>query len=79
MSLQRRDLVPPSISVQGYWALLVFPGERLERSKVGEADNSIILDSKWAQWMSQVWEVMHVKNDGRCVWNFTYPGLVKEF
>ena len=71
--------MPPSISVQGYWALLVFPSERSERSKVGEANNSIILGSKWAQWMSHVWEVMHVKNDSRCIWNFTYPALVKEF
>ena len=29
--------------------------------------------------MSQVWEVLHVKNEGRSVWNFTYPALVKEF
>ena len=58
---------------------MVFPSERSERSKVGVADNSIILDSKWAQLMSQVWEGVHVKNDGRCVWNFTYPALVKEF
>ena len=78
MLLQMRDLVPRLASVQGHWALLVFPSERSERSKVGEADNSIILDSKWVQWMSQVWDVMHVKNDGRSVWNFTYPALVKE-
>ena len=67
MSLQRRDLVPPSISVQGYWALLVFPSERSERSKVGEADDSIFLDSKWAQLMCQVWESLQVKNGGRSV------------
>ena len=78
MSLQRQGLVPPSTSMQGYWALLVFPSERSERSKVGEADNSITLDSKWAQRMSQVWEGLHVKNDGRSVWNFIYPALVKE-
>ena len=70
--------MPPSISVQGYWALRDFPSERSERSKVGEADISIILDSKWAEWMSQVWEVLHVRNEGRSVWNFTYPALVKE-
>ena len=52
MSLQRRDLVPPSASVNNFWALLIFPSERSQRSKIGEADNSILLDSTWAQWMS---------------------------
>ena len=50
-----------------------------ERSKDGEAGNSIILDSKWARWMSQVCDVMHVKNDDRSIWNFAYPAFVKEF
>ena len=78
MSLQRRDLVPPSIPLLGYWALLVFPSERSERSNVGESDDSIILDLKWAQLMTHVWEGLHVKNDGRSIWNFTCPALVKE-
>ena len=76
--LQSRYVVPPSISVQRYLALLVFPSEH-SRSEVGEADNSIILGSKCAQWMIQVREVLHVKNDGRSAWNFTCPALVKEF
>ena len=56
MSLQMRNLVPPLISVRRYLALPVFSNER-SRSKVREADNSIILHSKWAQWMVQVLEV----------------------
>ena len=79
MSLQRQDLVPPSVSVNGFWALLVFPSERAERSKIGEADNSILLDSTWAQWMIPVWEALYAKSDGGCVWSFTYPNLVHEF
>ena len=65
--------------MNGYWALLVFPSERAERSKIGEADNSILLDSTWARWMNQVWDVLYVKADGSCVWNFSYAHLVKEF
>ena len=79
MSLQRRDLVPPSPSVNNFWALLVFPSARSQRSKIGESDNSILLDSSWAAWMSQVWEVAHEKNGESSVWNFTYPHLVREF
>ena len=79
MSLQRRDVVPPSIPVIGYWALLVVPSERSEQSKVGEADSSTVLDSKWAPSISHVGEGLHVKKDGRSVWNFTCPALVKEF
>ena len=78
MSLQRRDLVPPSSSVNNFWVLLFFPSERSQRSKIGEADNSILLDSTWAQWMSQVWETIYEKHDASSVWSFTYPTLVKE-
>jgi len=78
MSLQRRDLVPPSASVNNFWALLIFPSKRSQRSKSGEADNSILLDSTWDQWMSQVMEAVYEKHDASSVWSFTYPSLVKE-
>ena len=78
MPLQRRDFVPPSISINGFWALLAFPNERAERSKIGEADNSILLDAPWAQWMNSLWDVLHDKDDA-CVWNFSYAHLVREF
>ena len=78
MSPQRRDLVPPSASLNNFWALLIFPSECSQRSKIGEADNSILLDPTWAQWMSQIWEVVHEKHDASSVWSFTYPSLVRE-
>ena len=79
MSLQRRDLVPPSTSINNFGALLIFPSERSERSKIGDSDNSILLDAGWAQWMNEFWEVLHSKDDSSCIWNFSYVHLAKEF
>ena len=79
MSLQRRDLVPPSVSINNFWALLLFPNERADRSKTGEADNSILLDAPWAQWMAELLQVLHSKDDASCIWNFSYANLVREF
>ena len=59
--------------------MLLFPNERAERSKIGDADNSILLDAPWAQWMSRLWEVIHDKDDASSIWNFTYAHLVREF
>ena len=49
------------------------------RSKVGEFNNSIILDAPWALWMNEVLEILHERPAGSSVWNFTYSHLVKEF
>ena len=41
-ALQRQDLVLPSTSIDGHWALLVYPSEGVQRSKTGESDNSMV-------------------------------------
>eukprot|EP00974_Lingulodinium_polyedra_P103568 10026947-Lingulodinium_polyedra.AAC.1 len=51
LSLSSASLVPPVPGVTKYWSLLVHPEEGPSRSKTGEADVSIILDSAWCSFM----------------------------
>ena len=70
----------PMRGITGTWSLLLSPEERKERSKTGEADDSIALDSAWLSFLNPVLEIM--KTDGpqdESLWGFDYPLYVKEF
>ena len=76
--LRRGDFIPPASGVTTTWTLLLYPQERLERSKAGTADNSLALDSAWLQWLSPVLAVISQGDSESSPWNFTYLEYLKQ-
>ena len=78
-SMQRRDLVPPVAGVTQCWSLLLYPEERLARSKVGAFDDSIMMDSTYTPWLPDILKEMAVGPPLECPWPFDYTSFSKEF
>ncbi|CAE8724300.1 unnamed protein product [Polarella glacialis] len=77
--LTRSSLVPPTPGVTKFWALLLSPEEGVERSKTGTADDSILLDSPWLQWLAPAFQFMKQGPADENLWGFNYPQYVKQF
>eukprot|EP00973_Karenia_brevis_P053149 7388728-Karenia_brevis.AAC.1 len=78
MELQRADLIPPNPQVSRYWSLLICPSERGSRTKVGDQDDSVTLDSSVLPWLPEMMKVLK-GGKSRMVWQFGYPQLAREF
>jgi hypothetical protein len=77
--LNRSSLIPPTKGVTKYWSLLLSPEERVERSKTGCADDSILLDSPWLQWLGPALQILKQGPREENLWGFDYPQYVKVF
>ena len=78
MSLQKVDLVKPEPGMSAFWALLIYPEEREEKSKTGLKDNALLWDVKELDWMKYVFEILAAGPPGP-VWPFRYDELTREF
>eukprot|EP00959_Pyramimonas_sp_CCMP1952_P474166 9502976-Pyramimonas_sp.AAC.1 len=72
LTVQGSDLIPPAQGVTPHWAVLVHPQERLGRSKTGESDVSILLDSVWTMELNPLWERLRAVAGGGALWDFDY-------
>eukprot|EP00973_Karenia_brevis_P037673 5198316-Karenia_brevis.AAC.1 len=45
MELKVKQMIKPNSSVSQHWSLLRFPSEQTQVSKVGDQDDSVMLDS----------------------------------
>mmetsp|Transcript_86300 Transcript_86300/g.155440 ORF Transcript_86300/g.155440 Transcript_86300/m.155440 type:complete len:465 (-) Transcript_86300:300-1694(-) len=77
--LTRSSLIPPTQGVTKYWSLLLSPEEKVERSKTGSSDDSLLLDSPWLQWLGPALHVMKQGPAEENLWGFDYPQYVKQF
>ena len=75
LRLQRQDILPPVPQVQQSWTIILFPSDRLPRSKVGEADDSMVMDFKYLQWFSPVLRALAQGQKDEMVFNFGYPSF----
>ena len=76
LHLQCQDLVPPMPRKQ-HWSLLLHPSERRERSKVGLADESILLNSSLLPWLGPA--VRQLKTSSNYLIDITYYELVQSW
>ena len=74
------SLVKPSPTITEFWTLLLNPEERPERSKVGEYDDSVALDSPYLKGWGPVLMKQLVDRDPELpLWNFDYSHYSKVF
>eukprot|EP00438_Fugacium_kawagutii_P005650 Skav219567 [mRNA] locus=scaffold886:113683:117079:- [translate_table: standard] len=80
LRLRLFSLVRPQAGITDSWSLLMSPEERPERSKTGEYDVSILLDSPWLlPWLPTLLKYL---KQGYCedpLWDFNYGEYSKAF
>ena len=80
LRLKLFSLVRPQPGITESWALLLSPEERPERSKTGEYDTSIPLDSPWLlPWLPRLLKVMKEGYPEDPLWDFSYQSYSGEF
>ena len=78
LGLTPASLVPPSPESSGAWALLLHPSSRFARSKVGESDETLLLNSDRLRFLQPVFEVLaKTGRDDVPLWNCDYPTFFK--
>ena len=65
--------MPPIGRVAPCWTVLAHPEEQESRSKTGEFDVSIPLDSSWCTFMAPVWKQLRRDGGTQQLWSFDYP------
>ena len=78
-TLRRGDLIPPSFGSASCWSLLLFPEERKLRSKTGAKDDSLLLDTPWCRWLTEIVKEMAVGDSEELVFPFAYDEYLKVF
>lgn len=74
------SLVRPVPGVARCWSLLLSPEEREERTKTGEFDTSLMLDSTWmTEWISPILECLKKNNPESPLWDFDYTAYHRVF
>lgn len=74
------SLVRPAHGVTSSWALLLSPEERPERSKTGDYDISIALDSPWlTTWVSPLLTFLKQNRPEEALWDFDYNEFTRHF
>jgi len=73
-------LVKPSKNITQCWSLLLCPEERHHRTKTGEFDTSILLDSPWmSTWAPNLFSVLKEAPPDQRLWDFNYVDYEKAF
>jgi hypothetical protein len=79
LSLKRGSVLPPAAGITRSYAVLVHPMEDGTRSKTGERDVSIMLDSKWLKWLDPALETLRAGDPELALWDFDYHLFTREF
>jgi hypothetical protein len=76
---RRQDLLRPMGGAHHRWSLLLTPQKLTARSKIGESDGSVMLDSSWMEWSIPLYEVLKHGDPAEKIWGFSYPQFAKMF
>ena len=71
--LLRRDLIPPRAGTTEFWALLTAPQEREDRTKTGDPDDSVLLDTPFLKWVGPAVEILREGPADSPLRDFEYP------
>ena len=66
LTLTRGGILPPR-GASGHWTLLIFPQEKLPRSKTGQADDTVIMDGSRVPWLRHALAALARMNPMRSV------------
>jgi len=73
-------LVQPTSQVTEHWSLLLNPEEYQTKSKTGEFDDSILLDSRFLKpWASVLYRELKQQPDHQLLWDFSYQSYYQAF
>ena len=73
-------LVAPSKRVTDHWSLVLNPEESGTPSKVGEYDDSVLLDSAWLKpWAPRLFRTLVQGAGNRPLWDFEYSDFLSYF
>jgi len=74
------SLIPPTQQVTDHWSLLLNPEEFVDRSKTGEYDDSILLDSRFLKpWASVLYRELKKQPAQQLLWDFDYQSYYQAF
>ena len=80
LGLRRRDLIEPLLGTTDHWCLLIRPEEVGVRTKTGDFDDSVVMDTEWTSAvMTPVLETLSKGDPSELVFPFSYPCFCKEF
>ena len=77
LSLRRSSLLPPAPWTGRAWSILLFPEKELPRSKTGESDDTIMLNSARTMWMDAVWRTLAAGKPDELLFPFGYGPFFK--
>ena len=78
-SLLRGSLIPPTRGATEAWSVLAHSAEEGSASKVGERDESLLLDSEWLNWMGPAWTALSAGPKDARLWDLDYPSYLAVF
>ncbi|CAK0872205.1 unnamed protein product, partial [Prorocentrum cordatum] len=63
----------------GHWSLLAHPAERGVPDQIGGLDHSMLLDSRWLQFISPLLSTLSKQAEGKEAWGFAYYDYLRVF
>jgi len=79
ISLRKGSLQSPAPGATKVWSVLAHPEEEGTTSKTGERDVSILVDSKWIQFLGPAWEILTKGSPADPLWDFNYLEFLTDF
>ena len=79
LGLRRMGLVPPTHRVTGHWSVVTSLTETSQVSKIGDKDDSILLDSSWLQFIDPLLRGLRKGPKEEKVWDFDYGEYLSVF
>ena len=77
--LKRKSLVEPAPGILKHWSLLLNPEEDLMKSKTGDVDESLTLDSPYIVGLAPLFKTLAAGDGEQPLWDFTYLEYLKIF
>ena len=75
ISLTSASLLPPTRQGVLSWVVWLFPSEQRARSKTGESDDTVTLDSGRLGWLTEVMSILSEKKKGEPLFETSYSEL----
>ena len=72
MKLRRKDLVPPSMSITKFWAVIICASETNTVTKTHEQDDAVLLDSSYLGWLGPAYTALTHGEGTSPLWDFSY-------